>query len=223
MVRIASGSSGRPSRESCIAPYPIGKTRASARERGSAGIVEGYVLGRHVVAQALVDRVAQRARLRPLAVVDGGDQARLDEARSARRLAAAERALVAGEWLEDALHAVELRPAEAGPHPPGVAQLPVLVVADEQRPEVVGAVALAREPAADHHVGAAHVLDLDPARRAAAGGVGAVEALGDHALESLRARGGEHRLAVADVMARRAPGRAVEVEREQALAALGVG
>ena len=47
-----------------------------------------YVLWRDVVSQALVGGLAQRARLRALAVVDACDQPRLDEARQLRRLAA---------------------------------------------------------------------------------------------------------------------------------------
>ena len=62
----------------------------------------------------------------------------------------------------------------------GVAQLAVLVVADEQRAELA-ARALRRREAADHQLLLGVALELQPVARAAAD-VGAVGALGDHAL-----------------------------------------
>ena len=109
------------------------------------------------------------------------------------------------------------------PDAPGVAQRALLVGdADHERAQPAGAPALAGQPAADDRVGRVDVLDLDPAGRAAAGQVGAVEPLGDHALELLGARQLEQRAAVADVMRRRLPGRPAQLELGQRRAALVV-
>src|SRR5688500_17622608 len=127
--------------------------------------------------------MAQRARLGPFAVADARHQYRLDESRLARRLAAFERAGVALPLGEHAADAIELALVEPGPDAAGVREHAVLVHPDHQRAELRGAAPLARQPAADDHIGLEHVLDLDPAGRTPAGVVRAVEPLGDDALE----------------------------------------
>ena len=99
----------------------------------------------------------------------------------------------------------------------------VLLDADEQRADAIRALAGARHPAADDDVLAAHVLDLQPALRAAAGLVRAVEPLRDDALEAVLEARREHGRAVADDVIGRAPRRALEPEVREQLAALGVG
>src|SRR3954451_5285505 len=140
------------------------------------------VLRRDVVAQALVRGLAQRLRVGDLGVVDDGPEPRLDEARLLRRLPAGERAVLAREAVEELADARELRLAEPAADAPGIAQLAVLVEAQHEGAEAAGAAFLARQPTADHDVGVAHVLHLQPALRAAAGDVRAVEPLGDDAL-----------------------------------------
>ena len=100
---------------------------------------------------------------------------------------------------------------EAGADLPGVAERAVLVVADEQGAEL-GARALRRREAADHELLLGVALQLQPVARAPAG-VGAVGALGDHALEALPARLAVELLAVLAVPVRVEADRALEVER----------
>src|SRR5829696_9382255 len=102
--------------------------------------------------------MAQRARGRPLAVVDGRHELGLDEARLARRLAARERARGPRAGGEQPAEPRQLGLVEPGADAPRVAQLAVLVVADEQRSEPAGAVPRAGQPAADDHVGPPEVL-----------------------------------------------------------------
>src|SRR3954447_298679 len=178
------------------------------RELGLALLGRPDVLRRDVVAQALVRGLAQRVRVGDLGEVDDGHEPRLDEARLLRRLPAGERAVLAREAVEELADARELRLAEPAADAPGVAQLAVLVEAHHERTEAAGAALLTRQPAADHDVRVADVLDLQPALRAAAGHVRAVEPLGDDALEPLGARGLEQACAVSDVVRRGLPRRA---------------
>src|SRR3954454_3875367 len=80
---------------------------------------------------------------------------------------------------------LELAAGEAGAHLAGVAQLAVLVVADEQRAEL-RARAARRGEAADHELLLVRALQLQPVARATVH-VAAVCALGDQALEALPA------------------------------------
>src|SRR5215213_1208263 len=145
IVRMARSSSGRPSIESGIPPRPIGKTWASPRARLGVmpeALPEPHVARRHVVAQALVGRLAQRAGLRALGELDAGDEARLDEARELRRLAADERALDRLERLQHAAEPHQLGLVEAGADAAGVTQHAIVVGdADDERAEPAGAVA----------------------------------------------------------------------------------
>src|SRR3954451_20428020 len=102
MVRIDRSSGGRPASDMGMPPRPIGNTSAPASVRFGgmsppspgalprkqpSGVVEADRLRVDVVAQPLVDGMAQRARLRPLAVVARGHEPGVHEARLARRLA----------------------------------------------------------------------------------------------------------------------------------------
>src|SRR3954468_9345990 len=82
-----------------------------------------------VVAQALVDGMAQRALARQVGVLDARDQARLDEMRLLGRLRPGERAPVTRERVEQALHAFELGLGEARAGATGIAKLAVHVEA----------------------------------------------------------------------------------------------
>ena len=125
---------------------------------------------------------------RPLGELDLGDARRLDEDRLARRLravAVGERRVVArsstfGEAVE-----LGLGEARADAARRSAARRP-RATPTSSAPMRSRALALARQPAADDDVLAAHVLDLQPARRAAAGLVRAVELLRDDALEAVR-------------------------------------
>ena len=93
------------------------------------------------------------------------------------------------------------------PTRPGVAQARIVVVADEQGPEGARAVALAREPTADHQLLAAADLHLAPGRGSLARQVGAVGPLGDQALQAGGLGVLVQRAAVTDVVGRDPPGR----------------
>ena len=83
-----------------------------------------------------------------------------------------------GEQLAEVGEQLELLLAEARAHLAGKAKLAGLVVAEEQRPDLAAAAALASKPPTDHELLALLGLDLDPVGRALARFVGAVEALG---------------------------------------------
>src|SRR3954452_8714255 len=173
--------------------------------------------------EALEGGGAQGAALGPLAELDSGHEARLYVARALRGLAALERALVGLELVELALDEAQRLVGETRSDLPGVAQHAVLHHPDDQRAQPVAAAALARRPAPDHDVLEADVLHLDPAARAAARVVGAVEPLRDHALDALQPRRLQERRALAALVARRAPIRALELALLEQLAALLVG
>src|SRR6185312_11996284 len=142
-------------------------------ELGSVVAALAYdLLGRLVVAQSLIRRRAHLAALRPLAELDVGDIARLHPDGVARRgglLGRVERRGVALERAQERGEAVELALGEARAHAAGVAQVPVLAHADEQRADAVAPAPLPRHPAADDDLLAVGVLDLDPGRSATAG------------------------------------------------------
>src|SRR6266508_2097727 len=81
----------------------------------------------------------------------------------------------------------------------------VVVDAEQERAEVAGAVALARRPPADDELLLPPDLDLAPVRRALAGLVPALHALGHEALEPALPRRLEERGAVAGVPRRHLP------------------
>ena len=78
-------------------------------------------------------------------------------------------------------------------------------LADEQRPERAGSVAVAGGEPADRQVDAAAVLHLAPVLGPLAGPIGRAELLGDHAFEALDPCRLEQRLAVADAVRRDHP------------------
>src|SRR5438067_12079073 len=168
---------------------------------------------RLVLAQPLERRVAQHAVVGPFGELDLGDELWFDPdcARNARR--AHERRRVTAQRLEAAQQIVERLAGEAGADVAGVDQAVALVVAQQQRAEMVRPVARARAPSTDDELLAALVLDLEPGARPAPGLVRAVEPLGDDALELLGLGGGEHDVAVPDVVAGRLPPRSRELER----------
>ena len=132
--------------------------------------------------------------------------------------------VVALERGEQPVQAVELAVGEAGADPAGVAQVMVVVLdRDEQRADALPPASLPRHPSADDDVGALDVLDLAPRRRPAARLVRAVQALGDDALQPLRAGGGDEVLPVADHVVGNLPVGAPEVELGEACATLLVG
>src|SRR5207245_8669097 len=75
----------------------------------------------------------------------------------------------------------------------------VVVVPDQQGADATLAVAGARVPASDDQLLAGMMLDLEPGPGPLAGLVGAVESLGDHALQAMPAAGLEHDVTVASV------------------------
>src|SRR5919198_330448 len=133
-------------------------------------------------------------------------------------LAAVERRAPAPQRLERAPEPYQVLLLEAAADVARVHEPIAVVVADDERAEALGPAPLARHPAANHHLLALHVLDLQPAARAPAGLVGAVQALGDHALEPALPARREHALAVALVVGGGAPGRAVELQLVEQLA-----
>src|SRR5438270_502061 len=105
----------------------------------------------------------------------------------------------------------------------GEAATPVLVHADNRGARPPRSPSFARQPAADDHLLAGDVLDLDPAPRAPARLVDGTELLGQHALEALLLACRAHGRPVADVVARHLPRAVVEAQAGQGLAALLVG
>ena len=128
--------------------------------------------------------------------------------------------------LERAEHAVELAPrrrGDPGEHAARVAQPRLARHPDQQRPDRVRPPAR-RDPAADHDVLDTTHGRLDPAPRAPADLVGGLEALGDHAVEAVAPRRGDHRLgAHAGEVRGDDDAAAGEVELGEQLAALAVG
>src|SRR3954471_17067417 len=104
----------------------------AAPSAGSVSALVGVadVLRGEVVAQPLVAREAQRPGVGDVAVVDRGDQLRLDEVRpfGRLRLAGGERAGVAGQRREQAPDAGRLALREAAPPPPAVGEAALVVV-----------------------------------------------------------------------------------------------
>src|SRR5262245_4170330 len=108
----------------------------------------------------------ERAVARDVAVADRGDELGLDEARALLGLRPRERARLALQRLQQALHALELEVVEARADAPDVVQLAVHIDAHDERPEAARAAAVPERPAADDDLRGAEVLDLQPARRA---------------------------------------------------------
>ena len=151
-----------------------------------------------VVAQAEEARVAQTAVAGPLGEPDLGDELRLDpgHAALADRCRVRERRRPVRASSRSSLAEVAQRVVvEPGPDLARVPQAAVVVVAEQQRPELDPRAARRRE-AADHELLALLALELQPVARAR-GRVRAVGALGDQPLPALAARLLEERLAVA--------------------------
>src|SRR6476646_4302828 len=120
--------------------------------------------------------------------------------------------------------ALELRGAEAAADAAGEAQRTGLRVHPEQEcAEARAARAPAGRPAADEELLATDVLDLDPRARAPSGLIRRVPALGDDSLETLIGARAQDRLAVSGEVLGSAPVLAVELQRAESLAPLGVG
>src|SRR5215218_9430137 len=197
------------------------------RRLGRRLLALAYCLPRVLVRpESLVHGCPQGAGGRPLAEGDLGDELRLHEDGLLRWLAALERAVVPAQRLEDPGEPVELCVAEAGADAPGVAEpssfAAFLVVTDEEGAERSRAAALPREPAADDELLAAEVLHLQPGACPAPGQVAAVKPLGDEPLEGALLREAEQRRALAAVIARRLPVRALQLQLGEALPPLGV-
>src|SRR5689334_22601820 len=94
--------------------------------------------------------------------------------------------------------------------------------AEQQRPDRAGAPPGAGLPPADDDLLRLQVLDLEPAVGAFAGVVAGVEPLHHDALEALRLRGRENRVAVAFEVRRRLPRRTGQPERLQHAASFDV-
>ena len=195
--------------------------------RGRRRLLADDGLGRLVVAQALEGGMAERAGGGPLGELDLGDQLRLGEDGALLRLAALEGADLAAQRLEALGEQPQHVLGEAGPDLAGEAQVAIvalpLPVADQQRADPAAAATLTGQPAADHDLLAAHVLDLEPVAAALAGPVGRGEAFGHDSLEPALLAQRQHRGAVAAVVARRLPALAVEFELGEALPPLVVG
>src|SRR5918995_4024854 len=195
-----------------------------ATRNSSALLLPHHLPGILVLSQPLVHRLAQRSLVRPLGELDLAHELGLAEPRpAALRGADVEGAVGAGARSEHPSEAIDLLVREPASHAAGVDQerrsLQVarllgrrVVVADQQRAYVAAAHALARHPATDHELLLAPVPHLDPVAAAPARTVGAVQPLGDHALEPAGACRLEQRLPLSHVVPRRLPARAVELQ-----------
>src|SRR4051794_28833322 len=186
-----------PGREESASP-------AAARTSGSSPrTLSDHLLGSLVVPQAEVARVAQPPVPRPLAECELPDQAWLDPMGSLRDRMDVDEWGVRSLQLPHPLAEVGERPlVETGADLAGVAELAVLVVADEERPEV-GALAMRRGEAPDHELLLMRALQLQPVRGAGAR-VAALGPLGDQPLEAAPAGVLEQGLAVAVAMGEKA-------------------
>src|SRR5438270_10416094 len=164
-----------------------------------------HLFGRLVDPDALESRRAQLTAARPLDELELGHDLRLDEVRRLRRFAYVKRILVRGERLQLGVQLVENLVGEAGPNLPGVDELPVFVVTDEQRARMAAPLALAVEPARDHQLLAVAVLDLQPCATAPSWLIARVELLGHDAFEPGLGARVLHRLAAAHLVGRRLP------------------
>ncbi len=126
----------------------------------------------------------------PLAERDLADDGRLDPVRVAGhgvRQRVHERGGRALERREQPPQRVQLAFGEAGADRADVGEAARLGDAHQQRPDPAGPATGTGPPAADHYLLITEVLDLEPVRRAAAGFVGRVEALGHDPLHALLA------------------------------------
>src|SRR4051794_13766926 len=171
-----------------------------------------HVLRPLVVAQATEGRVAQLAVAGPLAEAHLGDQLRLHPAGLARQLAdrIGEGGLRLLELAQLRAEIAQCLLVETGADLARVEQLALLVVADQQRPEL-GAGALRSGETADHHLLLVGALELEPVARAL-WRVAAVGPLGDQPFPPLPAGLLVERLAVA-VAVRDEVDRALEGKR----------
>jgi hypothetical protein len=159
------------------------------------------------------DGVAERAVGAAVVVNLGGD------AELAHVVATAEPARLQGAKLLEQLAPALAEGSEA--HDAGGDQLPVAAAGDD---EPIGFAAAAGAPTDDGELLGVAVLDLHPGAGAAGAGlVARVAALGDYALEAVRARGGGEVLGGGAERPRRAPRGPLERELIEQPAALAVG
>src|SRR5438105_13608731 len=154
---------------------------AANRELSAGDVLfANHVLGRLVVAQALVGGMSHLPGASPLGELHLPDQLRLAEDGALRRwrLGGCEGRGVAAQRPELGLELRQHAIGEAGTRRAGAAAGPVSVIADQQRPDPPLAVALTRQPTSDDDLLAEVVLDLEPGVGPAGGAVGVVERLG---------------------------------------------
>src|SRR5437899_3535254 len=176
-----------------------------------------------VGAQALERRRPDLAAPGPFHELELTDQPGLDEVRALGRLAAIEWARLALHGFHELHQLVEHRVRKSSADLARVHELPVVVVADQQRARQAAALAFAFQPTGDHELLAHVVLDLDPRATAPAGFVGRVEPLAHNALEPGLAARVEHRASAPFLIRRRLPRRALQLQGFQPLATIGVG
>ena len=139
----------------------------------------GHLGGRLVFAQALERRLPQRARFGIAAMLDLGDQHRLDPMNvlgGLGRALAGKGRPVRRHVLQGRNQRLRDRLAIAGSDPAQIAQTLPVAHPDQQRAEPRSAL---RRPAADHHLVAAPAFGFQPGRRPPRM-IGRVQFLGDH-------------------------------------------
>ena len=208
----------------------VGTARHGTEQRlgGRAGVFADDLRGGLVVAQPLERRRAHHAVTGPFAELDLGDQLGADVDGVARQLGRRVKGRrVGAQGLQPCGEVVEGPLGEPGADPARVPQRAgggwVRVDAHEQRADPVRAPALAGQPAADHQLLAADVLELDPRPRAPSGLIARVPALGHHALQALGGGRLQELAGRSGAGGRHAPRRAAERELLQPGAALCVG
>src|SRR5690606_16967850 len=124
--------------------------------------------------------------------------------------------------IERGLQLVARGAIEPGADLAGVAQLAIVVVADEQRAESAAQAALPGDPAADDHLLAPDVLDLEPVAGAFPRSIPAGQPLGDDAFQASSPGGLEQRSSLARVIGGHLPVRAAEAQGLELAAAVFV-
>ena len=217
-------SSNEANSRVCEPEGACGLPSGSGSSSTTPGVLADDLDGRLVVAQALERGGAHHPIPGPLGELDLGDQLRRNKAGVTRQLRhRRERRRVGPQRLEAGGELVERRLREAGADAPREPQFTRFEVAHQQRADPLLAPPLARQPAADHELLAAGVLELQPGAVARAGLVARVEALGDHAFEPLPAGRVEQLRAAARVSLGHPPRRAGELQLGEPLAPLLVG
>ncbi len=189
----------RPRRRIVVAGSPsppVVRRRWQLGLLGQRGLLAAHVAGRFVGPHPEIDGLAQQAIARPLGEPDLHYELGLHPVGPLGRFErVGKRARARRVPVQPRGHAVEFLLVESRADAPGPAELAALVVADEQRAEVVATVPRIG-PSADDELLLFEELELAPRRAALAAVIHGVAVLDDEAFPAFLARPGQQRTAV---------------------------